>query len=57
MKSDIDKAQKILAELLSAIIAVGEALKAFMPKTAEKILAAARAEKIVKGEGLFPRVL
>ncbi len=57
VKSDIDKAQKILAELLSAIIAVGEALKAFMPKTAEKILAAARAEKIVKGEGLFPRVL
>ncbi|MBU2219583.1 methionine--tRNA ligase [Patescibacteria group bacterium] len=57
VKNDKDKSQKILAELLGVIIAAGESLQSIMPQTTEKILAGARAEKIVKGEGLFPRVL
>ncbi|MBU2264976.1 class I tRNA ligase family protein, partial [Patescibacteria group bacterium] len=57
VKSDKDKSQKVLAELLGVIIAAGKALAPIMPETSEKILAGARAEKIVKGEGLFPRVL
>ncbi len=55
VKSEKDKAQKILAELLGVIIAVGEALAPVMPETAEKILTAAQAEKITKGEKLFSR--
>ena len=56
VKSDRAKAEKILGELLEVIIRVGERLQPFMPETAEKILAAAKAEKIQKGEGLFPRI-
>ncbi len=57
VKSDKEKAGKILGELLGVIVAVGEGLRSIMPETAEKILAGAGAEKIVKGKGLFPRVL
>lgn len=56
VKTNKEEAQKTLEELLGAIIAIGEALLPFMPETAEKILAAAKAEKIVKGEILFPRI-
>ncbi len=57
VKRDKEKSQKILGDLLGAIVAIVEALAPVMPQTSEKILAAARAERIVKGEGLFPRVL
>jgi len=57
VKTNKNEAQKILAELLGAIIAIGEALAPFMPETSEKILAGAKTKKIQKGEGLFPRVL
>jgi len=56
IKSDREKAGKVLGELLGAIIAVGEGLQSIMPETAERILTGARAEKIVKGEGLFLRI-
>ncbi|HRY52846.1 MAG TPA: methionine--tRNA ligase [Candidatus Portnoybacteria bacterium] len=56
VKTDKTKAEKALEELLGVIVAVGEVLQSFMPQTAEKILTAARAEKIVKGEGLFLRI-
>ena len=55
VKTDKEKAGKVLEELLGIIVAVGESLESIMPETAGKILAGARAEKIVKGEGLFPR--
>lgn len=56
VKTDKDKAQKVLAELLGVIIAVSEALAPVMPETSEKILVAAKADKIQKGEGLFMRL-
>ena len=56
VKTDKSQAAKVLGELLGVIVAVGEGLQSFMPETAEKILAAARAKKIQKGEGLFPRI-
>ena len=56
VKSDKDKARKVLAELLGAIIAIGEALAPVMPETSKKILDRARVNKIEKGEGLFLRV-
>ena len=56
VKTDKDKAEKVLAELLGVIITIGEALTPFMPATSAKILTAARADKIIKGEALFPRV-
>jgi len=56
MKTNKDEAQKILTELLGVIVAIGEVLASFMPETSEKILTAAKAEKIEKGEGLFLRV-
>ncbi len=56
VKSDKTKAKNISAELLGAIVAIGESLQAIMPETADKILTSARAGKISKGEGLFPRI-
>lgn len=56
VKTDKNQAAKVLGELLGVIVAVGEGLQPFMPETAEKILVAAQAEKITKGEGLFPRM-
>ena len=56
IKNDKDKSQKILAELLGVIIAVGEALVPIIPDSARKILDRAKANKIEKGEGLFLRV-
>ena len=56
VKTSKSEAQKILTELLGIIVAIGEALAPFMPETSEKILTAAKAEKIQKGERLFPRI-
>ena len=56
VKSDKAQAAEVLGELLGVIIAAGECLQSFMPQTAAKILAAAKAEKIIKGEGIFPRI-
>jgi len=56
VKDDKAQAAKALGELLGVIIAVGESLEPFMPQAAGKILVAARAEKIVKGEALFPKI-
>jgi len=57
VKTDKPKAEKVLAELLGAIIKIGESLAPFMPETSKKILAVARAENIKKGEALFPRII
>jgi methionyl-tRNA synthetase len=56
VKSDQAEAKKTLGELLEVIIKIGEGLAPFMPGVAQKILAAARAERIQKGEALFPRI-
>ncbi len=56
VKTDKEKAAKILGELLGAIAEIGESLAPFMPQTAKKIMESARAEKIRKGEVLFPRI-
>lgn len=56
VKTDKAKAEKVLSELLGAIVAIGEALAPVMPETAEKILTSAKAKKIQKGEGLFLRI-
>jgi len=56
VKSDKKEAEKILGDLLGAIVAVGEALKPIMPESSRKILESARAEKIRKGEALWPRI-
>jgi len=56
VKSDKAQAEKILGELLGMIVAAGESLQSFMPKTAQEILDRARANKIEKGEGLFARI-
>lgn len=56
VKKDKSGAEKVLGELLGAIIKIGECLECFMPGAADKILLAARAEKIQKGEALFPRI-
>jgi len=57
VKNDKPKAKKVLAELLSAIIKIGESLAPFMPETSKKISEAVKAEKIEKGEALFPRII
>jgi methionyl-tRNA synthetase len=56
VKKNKTQAEKSLGELLGVIVAIGEGLMPFMPETAAKILSAARAEKIQKGEALFPRI-
>jgi methionyl-tRNA synthetase len=56
VKSDKEKSGEILGGILGVIIAIGEALAPIMPDTAEKIIASARAEKITKGEALWPRI-
>lgn len=56
VKNDKPKAGKVLAELLGVILKIGESLAPFMPQTSQKIIKAARAEKIEKGEILFPRI-
>ena len=56
VKTDKEKAGKVLSELLGAIIAIGDDLQSFMPKTAKEILDRARANKVEKGEGLFARI-
>lgn len=57
VKTDKDASRAILAELLGAIIAIGEALAPFMPNVSKKILDQAKAEKIKKGEILFPKTI
>lgn len=56
VKSDKEKAGKVLEELLGVIVAVGESLLPIMPESSGKILEATKAEKIQKGEALWPRI-
>ncbi|MCX6785885.1 MAG: methionine--tRNA ligase [Candidatus Komeilibacteria bacterium] len=56
VKTDIKQAEKVLAEAAAQILAIAKALQPFLPATAEKIIAQFTAERIVKGESLFPRV-
>jgi len=56
VKTDKNKAKKVLGELLAVIVKVGESLAPFMPETSQKILQSGRAKKITKGEALFPRL-
>lgn len=56
VKTDKEKAGIILTELLGVIVSIAEVLLDFMPESAEKILRMAQAEKIEKGNILFPRI-
>lgn len=56
VKTKKDEAGVILGGLVELIIDLGNALMPFMPETSQKIIKLATAEKIVKGEGLFPRI-
>lgn len=56
VKTDKNKAKKVLGELLAVIVKIGESLASFMPETSLKILQASRAKRITKGEALFPRL-
>lgn len=59
-KSKEEKDQQQLAELLKQLVAtiksLAETIEPFMPGIAEKVLAQLNAEKITKGEPLFPRI-
>ncbi|TSC53866.1 MAG: methionyl-tRNA synthetase [Parcubacteria group bacterium LiPW_39] len=57
VKQDKVEAKKVLGDLLGVIIKITESLAPFMPEVAEKILRSAGAEKIQKGEVLFPRAI
>jgi len=55
VKVDEDGAKQVLAELAEMIRFIAWALLPIMPETAQKILSQYNAEKIEKGEALFPR--
>jgi len=50
------KIEKILKPIAQDILNVASLLKPFMPSISEKIIKQFTAEKIVKGESLFPRI-
>ncbi len=56
VKSDVKKAEKVLTDVANQILAIAQSLKPFLPTTADKIIAQFTADKIVKGESLFPRI-
>jgi len=56
VKSDLKKAEKVLTGVADQILVIAELLKPFLPGTAEKIIKQFTADKIVKGEPLFPRI-
>ncbi|MFA6459841.1 MAG: methionine--tRNA ligase [Patescibacteria group bacterium] len=56
VKTDLKKAEEVLVQAVSQILSVAESLKPFLPPTADKIIVQFTAEKIVKGESLFPRI-
>lgn len=55
-KADLEQFSKVSKEVLSIIESVATQLLPFIPTSAEKILKAVTAEKIVKAEPLFPRI-
>jgi methionyl-tRNA synthetase len=56
VKSDAKRAAKVLNEAASQIIIIAEELKPFLPSTSDKIIKQFTADKIIKGEALFPRI-
>jgi len=56
VKRDAGKAEEILTAIAGKILGLAEVLRPFMPATADKIIKQFTAEKIVKGEPLFPRL-
>lgn len=55
-KTDLQQFAKVSKEVLIIIEAVAKQLLPFIPESAQKILDAVTAEKIVKAEPLFPRI-
>ncbi len=55
-KKDVDEFARVSKEVLVIIENVCESLLPFIPESAQKILDAIRAEKIVKFEPLFPKI-
>ena len=55
-KNDVDEFSRVAKEVLIIIENVAKQLLPFIPTSAQKILDAVTAEKIVKAEPLFPRI-
>ena len=55
-KTDLDEFARVAKEVLVIIETAAHQLLPFIPKSAQKILDAVQAEKIVKAEPLFPRI-
>ncbi len=55
-ESGADSVRDILTITVNRIVSISTALTPFMPTTAEKILEQFKADKIVKADGLFPRI-
>jgi methionyl-tRNA synthetase len=55
-KTDLEEFARVSKEVLVIIETVARQLLPFIPESAEKILKAVTAEKIVKAEPLFPRI-
>jgi len=53
----LEKLTEFLQLCVGHVLSIAHSLKPFMPETAEKISAQFSAEKIVKGESLFPRLI
>lgn len=56
VKTEKEKAKKLLSKIASSIIEIALQLQPFLPETSEKIIKQFTAEKIVKGEPLFLRI-
>lgn len=55
-EKDKEKLSKLLSELASLLCELAEAIKPFMPGSADKITNSLVCDKITKGEALFPRI-
>ncbi len=56
-KTDLDEFARVAKEVLVILETVAKQLLPFIPESAQKILDAVTAEKIVKAEPLFPRIV
>ena len=56
VKTDKEKAEKLLSKIAGNIMEIAWQLRPFLPETSEKIIRRFTAEKIIKGEPLFLRI-
>lgn len=56
-KSDVKKFEEISSQVLSCVLTAAIHLRPFLPETSQKIQDIISAEKIVKAEPLFPKII